>query len=284
MRINSSEIKNFLSTPESVKTIEDCISEIYPEYIQLSQNIYLSDNPGGKNHKRIPERTQLYERLYSIAEEARLEVYKFLGAETQERPSLEIRRKNLIETFTNWGYLGIYDPADKHITIFIGSYLLLNETRLLRTAIHEFSHFLQHMHWGDSVMTSESLNEFTEGHAVGVENILSLILAEKNGNQYLRYEALRDELRLLRPAYLYFSEKINHPTKYSLFYEPQDQFYLDKCYEDISTTYPLTPYQEGRAYFKVLEKTEGFSVYKRVLKDLEVNDIMVSLNLPQNNG
>ena len=257
---NNFIIRSHLARKESVEAVEETLADLYKDYLPLE------DYFESKIIKPSKLRGKSIDELTRITEDAIEETSQFLGIIPDEKPKIIISPKGifspLLDFFRSEKILGQYNDEDK--TIQINSTGSLES--LFSVASHEYTHFLQHKTLGKIFADAkESLSDFLEGHAVGVQNSVARTVSDATGNQMLKYKALSSEAEYLKRAYLYYADLLNISIRGSLMKDPLGIF-MQEFYDDMDECgNVLDEYTVGTVYFKILEKTEGPAVYRRML-------------------
>lgn len=122
--------------------------------------------------------------------------------------------------------------------------------RLIPTLAHEYAHYLQDVQYDYG---RASIGSAIEGHARGVERIISEHYAESEDNPAYLYDVTCLTAHELKKSYLWVSKKLKKEPRKSLAKKP---LFVKKP----------GPHAMGNATFYVLEQFHGRDIYKRFLK------------------
>lgn len=154
------------------------------------------------------------------------------------------------ETYSN----SSFDYKDNHL--LIGS---TNTVNAVGSIAHEYTHCLQH-HFTHLDVKGESANPIVEGHARGLEGIISEKYAQENDNHAYTYTHSERVSRELKTAYLYTCDKKEITPKETLEKLPIEV-------NGFLHSTKIDHYSLGVAAMTIASSKHGENVYKKVMKN-----------------
>jgi hypothetical protein len=150
---------------------------------------------------------------------------------------------------------------------------------------HEYTHYLQDVLWLDCFNNPKSWyidsdrqiskrSAFIEGHALGMESLISNLYSSKNNSEAFLFKNINYHVYLLRDAYIYLSDYHNKYisrklTNVQTLYDSEDVVECLNTNKRYIRNVPsrLSPYSVGAAFFAELETRLGPDIYVKMLKE-----------------
>lgn len=154
------------------------------------------------------------------------------------------------ETYAN----SAFDYKDHHL--LIGATKTVNAVGAIA---HEYTHCLQH-NFTQLDIKSESKNPIVEGHARGLEGIISEKYAQEFNNEAYTYVHSERVARELKTAYIYTCNKKEITPKESL-------EKLPICVDSFLFSTDIDHYSLGVAAMTIANSKHGEKIYKDVMKN-----------------
>ena len=141
------------------------------------------------------------------------------------------------------------------------------EAVLIPTVAHEFDHHALHKNgvpYGVFSGKNKSFVYFHEGHAQGVQRVVSKQHFEQTGNDGYLYGSSKIDLVVLKKTYKWYCKKNDQ--------KPKTTLATGKIFKGINKLFYYSfdsseRHVKGSAFFYLLEQEQGNSVYKNTLRD-----------------
>lgn len=132
-------------------------------------------------------------------------------------------------------------------------------------AIHEYTHYLQHVFHQKIYCQQWKYGALLEGHARGVERFFSYDYAATESNEAFIYTITDSTVAELKSAYAWMCGKLGMERRENLLTVKSTGDKMEELRLSVSSGKP-SPHGRGNAFFYLLEAKKGNGIYRDILR------------------